>query len=90
MSSICHGYHVVVLVVVREFIALNVTMNNSNSICYYDLSYLQEHIHDDVLFLGFPLKDEAGQYIAQYQVDKDTLPIIMTDDNEVFNGENTI
>ena len=65
-------------------------MNNSNSICYYDLSCLQEHIHDDVLFLGFALKDEAGQYIAQCQVDTDTLHFIMTDDNEVFKGENTI
>ena len=64
-------------------------MNNSNCICYYDLSYLQEHIHDD-LFVGFALKDEAGQYIALYQVDTDTLHFIMTDDNEVFKGKNTI
>ena len=59
-------------------------------ICYYDLIYLQKHIHDDVLFLGFALKDKAGQYIAQYQVDKDTLHFIMTNDDEVFKGENTI
>ena len=65
-------------------------MNNSNYICYYDLSYLQEHIHDDVLFVCFALKDETGQYIAQYQLDKDALPFIMTDDDEVFKGENTI
>ena len=59
-------------------------------VSYYDLSYLQEHIDDDVLFLGFALKDETGQYIAQYQVDKDTLHFIMTDDNEVYKGKNTI
>ena len=53
-------------------------------------SYLQEHIHDDVLFWGFAMKYEAGQYIAQYQVDKDTLPFIMTDDNEDFKGKNII
>ena len=64
--------------VCEYYVALNVTV-----------TYLHEYVHR-ILFLGLELKDEAEQNIAQYQVDKGTLHFIMTDENEILKGENTL
>ena len=53
------------------------------------MTYLQEHVHN-ILYLGLGLKDEAEQCIAKYQMDEDNLHFVMTDENEVLKGENTL
>ena len=44
----------------------------------------------DFLFQICTLRDESGQYIVSFQVNKYDILFIMTKDNEVFKGKNTI